>query len=304
MNLNMNLQQAYYEQRFENAFLRVKRDSFQELFERLMGLAYKADFMACRPWGNRGDRKNDGFLKSDRRLFQVYAPNEMVESKAITKIREDFEGAKAYWGTHFDKWVFAHNAVDGLPPHVQKTLLDLEHANPGITMEPWGLEEFRIIFRKLTSDDLQSWFGAAPTDETKAKLGFKDLQVVLQTIADRYAPPAQPVKDVPMGKIEANALSESIAALLKAGMTKAPLVEAFFDQWHDITLGERIAKSFRTKYEALRKGFRPNEIFTELQTWAGGAEQGSPEHQLAVLTVMAYYFERCAIFEEPGSSQR
>ena len=38
--------------------------------------------MACRPWGDRGDRKNDGFLKSERRL-QVYAPNEMSEAKAI-----------------------------------------------------------------------------------------------------------------------------------------------------------------------------------------------------------------------------
>lgn len=71
----MNLQDAYYEARFENAFLRAKGDEFQTFFERLMGLAYKADFMACRPWGNQGDRKNDGFLKSERRLFQVYAPN-------------------------------------------------------------------------------------------------------------------------------------------------------------------------------------------------------------------------------------
>jgi hypothetical protein len=30
--------------------------------ERLMDLAYKADFMACRPSGKGGDRKNDGFL--------------------------------------------------------------------------------------------------------------------------------------------------------------------------------------------------------------------------------------------------
>lgn len=91
----MNLQEAFYEQKFENAFLRAKGNAFQELFENLMGLAYKADFMACRPWGNRGDRKNDGFLKSERRLFQVYAPNEMTEGKAIAKIREDFKGAKA-----------------------------------------------------------------------------------------------------------------------------------------------------------------------------------------------------------------
>lgn len=83
----MNLQQAFYEQKFENAFLRAKGDEFQTFFEKLMGLAYKADFMACRPWGKRGDRKNDGFLKSERRLFQVYAPNEMTEAKAVTKIQ-------------------------------------------------------------------------------------------------------------------------------------------------------------------------------------------------------------------------
>lgn len=295
----MNLQEAFYELKFENAFLRAKGDAFQELFEKLMGLAYKADFMACRPWGNRGDRKNDGFLKSERRLFQVYAPSEMTEAKAIAKIREDFEGAKTYWGTHFDTWVFAHNAVEGLPPHVHKLLLDFENDNPGITLEPWGLEEFRSIFRRLSIEDLESWFGSAPTDETKANLGFKDLQVVLEALADKSAPTDQAVKDVPQGKIEANALSESVTVLLKAGMSKAPLVEAFFDQWHDVTLGERIAKSFRAKYEALRGEFTPNLLFTEIQVWAGGTDRGAPEHELAVLTVMAYFFERCDIFEEP-----
>ena len=67
---------AWYGKDFEIAFRKAKDDVFQTLFERLMNLAYKADFMACRPWGNVGDKKNDGFLKSERRLFQVYAPNE------------------------------------------------------------------------------------------------------------------------------------------------------------------------------------------------------------------------------------
>ncbi len=299
----MNLQQAYYEQKFENAFLRAKGAAFQDFFEKLMGLAYKADFMACRPWGNRGDRKNDGFLKSEQRLFQVYAPNEMTEAKAITKIREDYEGAKVYWGKHFDKWVFVHNAVVGLPPHVQQVLLDFEKENPGITLEPWGLEELRVVFRHLTPEDMQSWFGDALTAETKARLGFKDLQVVLETLADRSAPSGQPVRDVPRGKIEANALSKSVAILLKEGMAKAPLVEDFFNQWHDATLGERTAKSFRAKYESLRESLTPNQVFAKLQAWAGGVDRSTPEHELAVLSVMAYYFERCDIFEEPGSSQ-
>jgi hypothetical protein len=299
----MNLQEAYLEQRFENAFLRAKGDEFQTFFEKLMGLAYKADFMACRPWGKRGDRKNDGFLKSERRLFQVYAPNEMTEAKAISKIQEDFEGAKAYWGKHFDKWVFAHNAVEGLPPHVQKLLLDFEVQNPGVTVEPWSLEEFRSIFRALNLDDMQSWLGLVPTDETKSILGFKDLQVVLGTISSRAMATSQPVKDVPKGKLEANALPESVATLLKVGMSKAPLVKDFFDQWHDITLGERIAKAFRSKYEELRGSSVPNQVFAEIQDWAGGGTRGAPEHELAVLTVIAYFFERCDIFEEPRSAQ-
>lgn len=293
------LQKAYYEKDFVIAFLQAKGDAFQTFFEKLMGLAYKADFMACRPWGNQGDRKNDGFLKSERRLFQVYAPNEMEAAKATAKIKEDFDGAKAYWGKHFDKWVFVHNAVDGLPLHVQSLLLEFENTNPGTKLEPWGLEELRLIFRKLTLDDLQSWFGFVPSEGTKLELGFSDLQVVLETIASRPAPPPQEVKDVPMGKIEANALSESVTILLKTGMTKAPLVKEFFGKWHDETFGERVAESFRAKYQALRAQFRPDEIFAELESWAGGANRGQPVHQLAVLAVLAYYFDTCDIFEEP-----
>ena len=297
----MNLQDAYYERMFENAFLRAKGNEFQTFFERLMGLAYKADFMACRPWGKKGDHKNDGFLKSERRLFQVYGPNEMSEAEAIAKITADFEGAKGYWGKLFSKWVFVHNASDGLPPHVQELLLDFENKNPGIQLEPWGLEELRLIFRELSDDDRQSWFGLVPTEETKARLGFQDLQVVLETIESAPTPQATPVKDVPAGKIEANALSEATARLLKEGMTKTPLVEEFFAKWYDETLAEHIAEAFSAKYSSLRE-LNPNQIFVDLQSWAGGDQLGTPEHQLAVLTVIAYFFERCDIFEEPRSA--
>lgn len=300
----MNLQDAYYEQKFENEFLRSKGDAFQAFFERLMGLAYKADFMACRPWGNQGDRKNDGFLKSERRLFQVYAPNQMDTAKAKAKITEDFVGAREHWGKHFDAWTFVHNATDGLPPHVQELLLGFEAANPGIQLQPWCLEELRLIFRKLTVEDKATWFGLAPTEATKMKLGFADLKVVLERIAALPAPPMTDVKDVPAGKIEANALSEAVARLVKEGMVKSPLVADFLTQWHDETLGERLAEAFKTEYRRLRGGHGPNQIFAELQSWAGGKDRGTPEHELAVLTIIAYYFERCDIFEEPRSTAR
>lgn len=295
----MTLQSAFYEQKFEVAFLRAKGETFQKFFERLMGLAYKADFMACRPWGNTGDRKNDGFLKSERRLFQVYAPNELDATTTSNKIKADFEGAKLHWNKHFDKWTFVHNAIDGIPPHVQQLLLDFEAENRGIVLDPWGLEELRLVFRRLSLADLTSWFGHAPTDETKAGLGFKDLQVLLESLASRTIPPGTPVKEVPSGKIEANSLSDSVTELIKAGMARSPLVSTFFDTWHDETLGERLAVAFRTEYSRLRGTLSPNLIFSELQDWVGGHQRGTAEHEMAILTVLAYYFERCDIFEEP-----
>jgi hypothetical protein len=299
----MNLSDAYYEQKFENAFLRSKGEAFQTFFERLMSLAYKADFMACRPWGNQGDRKNDGYLKSARSLFQVYAPNEMDATKAKTKISEDFEGAKEHWRTHFDIWVFVHNATEGLPPHVQELLLDFESVNQGIKLQPWCLEELRLVFRKLSVDDKASWFGLAPTEETKIHLGFADLKVVLERIAAQPVPPMTDVKDVPAGKIEANALSEAVTQLLKDGMKKSSMVSDFLFQWHDEMLGERLAEAFKAEYRRLRSNYHvPSQIFAELQSWVGGDCRGVPEHELAVLTVIAYYFERCDIFEEPRSA--
>ncbi|MCG3774312.1 MAG: hypothetical protein JW395_1131 [Nitrospira sp.] len=299
----MSLQDAYYELKFENAFLRAKGDEFQTFFERLMGLAYKGDFMACRPWGRQGDQKNDGFLKSERHLFQVYAPNEMEATKAIAKITDDFEGAKVDWGRHFDKWSFVHNATDGLPPHVQRVILDFERANQGITLSPCSLEELRVVFRRLSPDDCASWFGVAPTEMTQNQLGFKDIQIVLISLAGKAASSGVAVKTVPPGKIEANDLSESVATLIKSGMTKAPMASEFFDSWHDETLGERLAVTFREEYERLRGTMHPNQIFSELQTWVGGSHHGTAEHQMAVLTVMAYYFERCDIFEEPRDAR-
>lgn len=290
-----------YEKDFEIAFLRAKGDAFQTFFEQLMGRAFKADFMACRPWGNVGDKKNDGFLKSDRRLFQVYAPNEMAEALAKKKISEDFAGALEHWGYYFDKWSFVHNSYDGLPPHVQELLLETERQNPGVKIEPWCLEELRVVFSRLSLDDLRSWFNyTPPTISEQASIGFDEIRIVLEDIAAREMPGNHPVLSVDPGKLRANRLSDSVQALITAGMAKAPLVKQFFDEWHAPTYGERMAKAFAARYVELKScspPLHPNEIFHELQQWTGGEKPKSSAQLAAVLAVLAYFFDSCDIFE-------
>ena len=82
-------------------------------------------------------------------------------------------------------------------------------------------------------------------------------------------------------------------------MAKAQLVSDFFNTWYDETLGERLAVAFRKEYNRLHGELPPNLIFSELQAWVGGSQRGTAEHEMAVLAVLAYYFECCDIFEEP-----
>ena len=155
-----------YELLFKTHFLEAKGQAFQDLFVAIMSKAHPGDFMPCRPWGASGDCKNDGYLKSERLLFQVYAPYELKSAQTITKIREDFTEALPHWKDHFDTWVFVHNATTGLPPQVLATLLDLERHHPPITVKHWGFEELVLRFRQLSPDALRSLYGSAPQEGT------------------------------------------------------------------------------------------------------------------------------------------
>lgn len=77
------LENAFYEKEFEIKFLRAKGNAFQSLFNDLMGRAYKSDYMPCRPWGRRGDQKNDGFLKSDSHLFDGVDGRQVISALRV-----------------------------------------------------------------------------------------------------------------------------------------------------------------------------------------------------------------------------
>ena len=113
----------------------------------------------CAHWGTSGDRKNDGYLKSQRILFQVYAPNELRERDTLAKIDHDFQGALEHWHEHFDSWVFVHNSREGIGPGIARKLLDLGAKQSPVSVETWGFEELRREFHYLDSDAKASLVG-------------------------------------------------------------------------------------------------------------------------------------------------
>ena len=295
------LETAWYGICFERDFLKLKGEAFQDFFSSIMEKRYPSDFIRVRPWGKYGDRKNDGYLKSKKILFQVYAPNEMKAAAAIKKIDEDFKGALPHWDSYINEWTFVHNSHSGLGPDITKKLLDLENENKPKKLGHWGFEELREVVILLPIEKLTSLFGQVPTRNTFREINFEDIRNVLNVIAEKAPPKEIDLRPVPEDKIEANGLSSHVSTLLTAGMIRASLVQNYFEMHHDPEFGDKIAASFKSEYKQLKQeNHTPDEIFMKLQEFAGGGIQRlSPKYEASVLAVLSHLFEECDIFENP-----
>lgn len=287
---------SHYELRFRVEFMQKRGAAFQDLFSDVMEKRYPADFARVQPWGQAGDWKCDGYLRSQRTLFQCYAPKSLNARTCETKIDADFTKALPYWKQHFDVWAFVHGERDGLPPSVLAKLLSLGTAHAPLGVVWWGFQELLNEVLALSARDLLSLFGPAPSREAMVRLGLEDLQPVLDHIG-RLEPQQDPdLRPVPADKLTRNMLSPAAAEVLTLGMSRSDLVRRYFTL--KPRLHDQIAEAFRQEYQSLRVGpLAPDEIFTALQTFAGGADRGGPDRECAVLAVMAFFFEECDIFE-------
>lgn len=291
--------QDWYELKFSYAFRTKVASDFQDFFTSIMERGYITDFQKVKPYGNKGDKKCDGYQESLKRVFQVYAPEKMQAGETNKKIDEDFTGAIEHWTERMTSWVFVHNQWRGIPPDVLQKLLDI-HGTNAIDVLRWCEPELRNEFFRLSPDNQALLLGPAPTAQSIARIQMKDVIQVVSLIAQQETPPPEEIAQVPAGKLKANSLSTSVQSLLTMGSRKSRLVKRLFTEWHDPELGDRIAKAFRSRYEELRsEANTPDNVFFELWKFAGGGSQKSIEYETAVLAVLSFLFEECDIFEAP-----
>jgi hypothetical protein len=289
---------SYYELKFKVAYYEKNGNAFQDFFSEIMEKCHPCDFQRLCPWGNAGDRKNDGYLRSKRTLFQVYAPNEMTAAEAIAKIHEDFQGALLYWQKYFDNWVFVHNSRKGLGPQITEKLNELASFHESVTVKSWGFEELRQNVFTLNEADLASLLGPAPSHRDMLDVRYSNVQEVVSHIARQEPPLLQDIRPVPHDKLKRNHLSTYVQSMLTYGMQKADLVRNFFNDHSNPTYGDEIAAAFKGEYNKYRRlEMDADTIFHKLQAFTGGSERGSPTDEAAVLAVLAYLFEQCDIFE-------
>jgi hypothetical protein len=296
---------SWYEMRFESDFVGFGGTEFQRLFTRVMELRHPDDFVQVKPWGDQGDRKCDGFLSSDERLFQVYGPEDLKKARAEAKMQEDFDGALSHWPGRFRHWTFVHNSRGGVPPFVLAKLQALQALSPGVTCSQWGYAELRARLFALAQPEIALILGSAPSSADIQGVRYTDIAAILAFVSAGDAPPTADLRPVSVEKLQSNQLSPEVVGFLRLGLQRAPHVARYFSTHHDPRYGDAIAASFRGRYDELtRLGYAGDELFWELERFAGGRHAGSPREASAALAVLAHLFEQCDIYERPGSESK
>ncbi|NQY79025.1 MAG: hypothetical protein HRT47_01810 [Candidatus Caenarcaniphilales bacterium] len=153
----------FLELQFENRVYSLNSYEFQKFFEDIMLKKFPGHFQRVRPYGNKGDGGNDGFMKEDGKYFQSYAPlkvNEDKEKEAIQKFRDDFQKLlSSEWGnfSKIKEYYFVYNdKFYGTTIEFEKELHVYQEGYPQIKFYLLGTDQLKSIFKELSEDDYKS----------------------------------------------------------------------------------------------------------------------------------------------------
>jgi hypothetical protein len=293
------LSMYFYAENFKKFCREKKGTEFEAFFVDIMKKVYQDDFIACKPWGRVGDRKNDGYLTTERRLFAVNAPERIEIPRLLNKIESDFNGALPHWEGYFDKWTFVHNQHEFPPQIIEKFLQLKDEYSEKIDIDNWGPETLRRMVFDLDEILIDDLLGPIPSTNEFVHISFEDIQPIIKAISRQSIPIEAPLIPVPENKLVINGLSEQIIGLIKHSLSRASLVSQYFRMNPEVGLGDKIAGTLSNKYIYLRdnKSLYPDDIYDELVNFISDDSKHDTKYVVAVHIVLAYFFEQCTVFE-------
>jgi hypothetical protein len=290
--------------------LKLRRASgvgFQDFFSDVMERLHRDDFIRTRPYGQMGDRGCDGYLASAGQLFACYgkvgdaAPSVPT---LIEKMDDDYGKACTHLHQVMKEWHFVHNLLDGTA--TDATVKKIEDMKAVHTAHKFGVVghkgiEDRVF--KLPEHDILALIGPAVSAEDTRNLR---LEIVAQLIngvmtAVETAPMEEtaPLKPVPFGKLEFNALPMHWRHAIKAAMPNTEHVADYFGSHVDTERGIKVAATFKARYKTLdAQGLAPGAIMTALYDDIVGVGVVPNERAVAAHALLAYLFEACDIFKD------
>jgi hypothetical protein len=289
---------------FQNKILKADGQSFEDLFTAIMNYT-ESDFQQIKPWGNIGDRKNDGYIKSKGIFFQVFAPEDIDKTytNMINKLETDFAGLKENWSPINEFYFVVNDKYKGVSPDAEKLIQALKKSH---NLERAGFltaKYLENILFQLVDDQILTITGFFPDP---ASIKYLDYSILAEVISYIMRLPL-PEDDEPEirypdwdEKIEFNNLSEHVAKYLNNGCIQLSSLNKYLKNNSDF-LADSLRDKMNEIYIQEKKDSSGDDLFWAIVNCASP----KPEqiYQISVIVIMAKYFETCDIFEEPTQGE-
>jgi len=275
--------------------------SFQDFFAALASHRWGTDFEARRAQGSLGDGKCDGFHVPDGRVFQCYAPRRMEARELLAKIREDFAGAKAEFGSRMRGWTLVHNDDEGLPKEAHDLIIRLREDNPALSITVTGPEQLLQLVAELEPTSLMILLPAVPAPREIRRVQFAEIDALIKELDDLDVPVDGdcPIIEPSPEKLAHNGFASHVEEALKQGHLGAAQFERYFADTSRADSGNRVAARFKRVYaDCRREGLGSDETFYALAEAVGGLA-GSKARSATIIGLLAYLFHTCEVFENP-----
>jgi hypothetical protein len=289
---------------FENKIFKADGNAFESLFTEIMNFA-EPDFQQIKPWGNIGDKKNDGYIPSKGIYYQVFAPEDIRKSypEVIEKLKTDLKGLLAQWSPVNEFYFVVNDKFKGVNPEAEQTIKSLKDTykldKTGF-LTPKDLN--RILF-SLSDELIYKVTGFYFNIDKITNLDFTILSEVIDFIMKQ--PPRRTFStDVKLPewdeKIKFNNLSDFTKSELNYAYHKIGSLNIFLR--NNSFLAEELQKKLIGIYQQIIEDWKDLSYIGENVFWEVVnicMPKNTEIHQSAVICILSKYFESCDILEEP-----
>lgn len=297
MNIN---EKTIARQLFQNKIFKSDGQLFEDVFTAIMNYA-EEQFQAIKPWGNIGDRKNDGYVKNKGVFYQVYAPEDIRKSyiNAVNKLKTDFNGLKAQWEPINEFYFVINDKYKGINADCEKAIQEIKEKHNLIEARFLTAKDIENILFNLDDDQILSIAGFIPDPATIKQVDFSILNEVIGHIM-KLPLNKTGESDIVLPewdkKIKFNKLSGSVEGLLNNGYLQIYSLEEYLRNNSDFLADSLRDRMNEVYYEEKDKNDGDALFWSIVNCLSPKPEKA---YQITVIIIMSKYFETCDIFEEP-----
>jgi len=276
--------------------------AFEDLFTSIMNYA-EPEFQQIKPWGNIGDRKNDGYIRSKGIFFQVYAPEDIRKNypEVIKKLENDFKGLLSQWTNIKEFYFVVNDKYRGINSDCELVIQSIQNEYKLKTCKFLTAKDLESTLFSLKDDEIAAIINNVPDPGTIQVLDYSILKEIIDYIMEL---PIETTSDTDIilpnfdKKIEFNNLQEDqkIINALNNGYYLVQQLEKYL-ALNSNFLADSLRDKMHSIYQLNEKSKTGRDLFWAIVNEA--SPQLKKKYQDSVIVIMAKYFETCDIFKEP-----